>query len=82
MLNWLASSAGAYDRRFLPERAPVKRRYEDPELRRPSTKNMLKERWNKEVETLARKAYQVSWEDVRGTALEGFRTVRSLMKKE
>ncbi|KAL2004031.1 hypothetical protein VTN02DRAFT_829 [Thermoascus thermophilus] len=82
MLDWLASSAGAYDRRFAPYRPPVKRRFEELKHRKPSTKDMLKERWNQEVETLARRAYETRWEDVRETALVGFRTIRSLMKKE
>jgi hypothetical protein len=43
---------------------------------------MLKEKWNREVEALARKAYEVRWEDVRETAVEGFRTVSRLVKKE
>lgn len=34
------------------------------------------------METLARKALAVRWEDVQGTALEGFRTILRLVKKE
>ncbi|PYI01709.1 hypothetical protein BO78DRAFT_401088 [Aspergillus sclerotiicarbonarius CBS 121057] len=80
-LNWLASSTGAYDRRLLPSDS------EQEELKKlrgskPLMKDFLKQRWNQEVETLARKAYESRWEDARDTAVEGWKTVVRLVKKE
>jgi len=82
-INWLASSAGAYDRRFAPNED-----YRNIEDRRaaaqqqPTMKDVLKHRWNQEVELLARKAYESHWEDVRSTAVEGWRAAVRLVKKE
>ncbi|KAJ5610802.1 hypothetical protein N7510_007521 [Penicillium lagena] len=84
-INWLASSAGAYDRRFAPKEKDLR----DMEDRRrsaaqqpPTMKEVLKHRWNQEVEILARKAYESRWEDVRSTAVEGWSAVLRLVKKE
>ncbi|KAL1985100.1 hypothetical protein VTN96DRAFT_8229 [Rasamsonia emersonii] len=80
IINDLASPLGAYYRRFAPENQRKTRAEE--RLTRPSREDLLKHQWNKEVETLARKALAVRWEDVQETALEGFRTVSRLVKKE
>ncbi|OOG01160.1 hypothetical protein ASPCADRAFT_920 [Aspergillus carbonarius ITEM 5010] len=80
-LNWMASSTGAYDRRLLPsdaEQEEIKKLRES----KPPLKDFLKQRWNQEVETLARKAYESRWEDARDTAVEGWKTVVRLVKKE
>ncbi|KAJ5369645.1 hypothetical protein N7509_014257 [Penicillium cosmopolitanum] len=82
-INWLARSTGAYDRRNLPEDIP--RTLEDrfPPREGPITiKEVLKHRWNTEVEKLARKAHETRWEDVRDATAEGWRGVMSLVKKE
>ncbi|PWY83277.1 hypothetical protein BO94DRAFT_495630 [Aspergillus sclerotioniger CBS 115572] len=80
-LNWMTSSTGAYDRRLLPSDAEQE---EMKKLResKPPMKDFLKQRWNQEVETLARKAYESRWEDARDTAVEGWKTVVRLVKKE
>ncbi|KAL4809730.1 hypothetical protein BDV18DRAFT_157476 [Aspergillus unguis] len=79
-IDWLASSRGAYDRRLLPKgdeaRASTPMDREASEASRHRMKNQFKHRWNEEVRTLARKAYQTSWEDVRDVAAEGWRGVR------
>ncbi|KAJ9273444.1 hypothetical protein DTO212C5_518 [Paecilomyces variotii] len=80
ILNTLASPAGAYYRRFAPEVPEQKPR--DFETERAGTKALLKEKWNREVEALARKAYEVRWEDMRETAVEGFKAVSRLVKRE
>ena len=43
---------------------------------------MFKHRWNQEVEKLARKAYESRWEDARDVAVEGWKNVVRLVKKE
>ncbi|KAF7115548.1 hypothetical protein CNMCM5793_002642 [Aspergillus hiratsukae] len=79
-LNWIASPIGAYDRRLMPKDQPQL----DPERSRlqPTLKDFLKHRWNEEVETLARKAYESRWEDARDTAVAGWKAAMRLMKKE
>ncbi|KAJ6036114.1 hypothetical protein N7540_000393 [Penicillium herquei] len=82
-INWLASSAGAYDRRFAP--ADVPRRIEDRHSKKEgeiTMKEVLKHRWNQEVEKLARKAHETQWEDIRDTAVHSWTTARNLFKKE
>ncbi|KAJ5689662.1 hypothetical protein N7462_004054 [Penicillium macrosclerotiorum] len=82
-INWLASSSGAYDRRLLPEDPP--RRSEErhtPREDQITMKEVLKHRWNQEVEKFARKAYESRWEDVRDTAMEGWKAALRLVKKE
>lgn len=82
-INWLAASSGAYDRRFLPQDAP--RRCEGGESRQAdqtSIKEVLKHRWNQEVETLARKAHETRWEDVRDSATNGWDAALKAVKKE
>lgn len=81
-LNWLASSAGAYDRRLLPQETQKRPGEEEDRKTKPVLKDFLKHRWNQEVETLARKAYESRWEDARDTAVEGWKTVVRLVKKE
>ncbi|KAL4975445.1 hypothetical protein BDW66DRAFT_137281 [Aspergillus desertorum] len=83
IIEWLASSRGAYDRRLLPK---------DDEARTPSeatlspsrsgVKDQLKHRWNEEVRALARKTYNAQWGDVRDTAVEGLRAMKRSVKKE
>ncbi|SPB52965.1 unnamed protein product [Aspergillus niger] len=81
-LNWLASSAGAYDRRLLPQETQKRPGEQEDRATKPALKDFLKHRWNQEVETLARKAYESRWEDARDTAVEGWKTVMRLVKKE
>lgn len=45
-------------------------------------KEILKHRWNQEVEKLARKAYESRWEDVRGTAKETWKAAMRLVKRD
>ncbi|KAJ5086321.1 hypothetical protein NUU61_007628 [Penicillium alfredii] len=77
-LNWLSSSAGAYDRRFAPKDLPKQRE----EVQKPTMKEILKHRWNQEVEILARKAHETRWEDARDTAVDGWNAAMKLVKKE
>ncbi|KAJ5794367.1 hypothetical protein N7457_000966 [Penicillium paradoxum] len=83
-IDWLTSSAGAYDRRFLPEDIPRWRREELQAQNRaePTMKEILKHKWNKEVEILTRKAYEVTWEDMRNTAAGGWKTIVQVVKRE
>ncbi|KAK1150290.1 hypothetical protein N8T08_000192 [Aspergillus melleus] len=82
ILNQLASPIGAYDRRLAPTTLPKPDKDTSAESSRPELKDLLKHRWNKEVETLARKAYESRWEDARATAAEGWRSVVRLVKRE
>ncbi|EAW07891.1 MICOS complex subunit Mic12 family protein [Aspergillus clavatus NRRL 1] len=80
-LNWIASPVGAWDRRLAPRDQPPL----DPEQSKPSQpalKDFLKHRWNKELETFARKAYEARWEDARDTAVAGWKAAIRLVKKE
>ncbi|KAL4774823.1 hypothetical protein BDW60DRAFT_180466 [Aspergillus nidulans var. acristatus] len=83
MIEWLASSRGAYDRRLLPKDdetsmalggtlAPA----------RSGMRDQLKHRWNEEVRVLARKAYNVQWEDVRDTAAEAWMGMKRYVKRQ
>ncbi|KAJ5827669.1 hypothetical protein N7447_004432 [Penicillium robsamsonii] len=83
-IDWLTSSAGAYDRRFLPEDMPRRRReeLEAQKQAEPTMKEILKHRWNKEVEVLTKKAYETRWEDVRGAASEGWKAAVRVVKRE
>ncbi|KAF7595786.1 hypothetical protein BBP40_004917 [Aspergillus hancockii] len=80
-LNWLSSPIGAYDRRLAPSdtRQPAG---ETAKPLRPTMKDLLKHHWNQEVERLAKKAYDSRWEDARDMAMEGWKTVVGLVKKE
>ncbi|KAJ5131785.1 hypothetical protein N7448_005943 [Penicillium atrosanguineum] len=82
-INYLAASSGAYDRRFEPLYTP--RRLEDRAARRSEESDMkevLKHRWNKEVEKLARKAHETRWEDVTDTATEGWKAAVKFIKRD
>ncbi|KAJ5212622.1 uncharacterized protein N7498_004268 [Penicillium cinerascens] len=82
-INYLAASAGAYDRRFEPQYTP--RRLEERLARRdeqPDMKEVLKHRWNQEVEKLARKAHETRWENVTDTAAEAWKAAMKLLKKD
>ncbi|KAE8147006.1 hypothetical protein BDV25DRAFT_41855 [Aspergillus avenaceus] len=79
-LNSLASPVGAYDRRLAPKDLPPTQELSEP--LRPTMKDLLKHHWNQEIEKLARKAYDIHWEDARNTAAEGWKTVTRLVKKE
>ncbi|KAA8652195.1 hypothetical protein EYZ11_008307 [Aspergillus tanneri] len=81
ILNRLASPVGAYDRRLVPRNLPQPDR-EATRPSRPELKDLLKHRWNKEVEMLARKAYESRWVDARDTAVEGWKSLIRLVKKE
>ncbi|KAH2431756.1 hypothetical protein KXW35_008603 [Aspergillus fumigatus] len=79
-LNWIASPIGAYDRRLAPKDPPqldLERSQQQPTL-----KDFLKHRWNEEVETLARRAYESRWEDARDAAIAGWKAAMRLMEKE
>jgi altered-inheritance-of-mitochondria protein 5 len=66
----------------------VKKDKEDNEVeevsrrRRPTKQELLKHQWNKEAELLVRRALAVRWEDVRGTAAEGYKAITRLVKRE
>jgi altered-inheritance-of-mitochondria protein 5 len=45
-------------------------------------KEVLKQRWNAEVETLTRKAYETRWQDVRDTAAGGWKAAAQMLKRE
>lgn len=83
-IDWLVSSSGAYDRRNLPTELPRRRReeLEAQKLAEPTTKEILKQRWNKEVETLTRKAYETRWQDIRDTAADGWKAAAQILKRE
>ncbi|KAJ5799212.1 uncharacterized protein N7518_001280 [Penicillium psychrosexuale] len=83
-IDWLNSSAGAYDRRFLPEDVPRWRREEFEAQRQaePTMEEIFKHRWNKEVEALTRKAYETRWEDVRHAAAESWKAAARVVKRE
>lgn len=83
-IDWLVSSSGAYDRRNLPTDIP-RRRQEELEAQKraePTMKEILKHRWNKEVEVLTRKAYETRWQDVRDTVSEGWKAAARVVKRE
>lgn len=82
VINQLASPIGAYDRRLAPKSLPKPDEETSPESSRPELKDLLKHRWNKEVATLAQKAHQSRWEDARATAVEGWKSVVRLVKRE
>lgn len=42
----------------------------------------MKHRWNKEVETLVRKAHESRWEDARETVAEGWNAAMKYVKRE
>lgn len=82
-INWLASSSGAYDRRFLPQDTPRRREGTQSEQEgQVSIKEVLKHKWNQEVEALARKAHETQWEDVRNATTNSWNAVWKSVKKE
>ncbi|KAG2414083.1 hypothetical protein HFD88_003274 [Aspergillus terreus] len=82
LLNWLASPTGAYDRRLIPIEVRQPEKKDPAEPPRYPMKDLLKHRWNEEVQTLARKAVETRWEDVRDTAGESWKILMRLVKKE
>ncbi|BCS25651.1 MICOS complex subunit Mic12 family protein [Aspergillus puulaauensis] len=83
MIDWLASSRGAYDRRLLPKDGEdIASRERALAASKSPMKDRLKHQWNEEVRMLARKAYESRWEDVRDAAAEGWGGVRSFIKRE
>ncbi|KAL4888430.1 hypothetical protein BDV59DRAFT_206130 [Aspergillus ambiguus] len=82
LLTWLASPTGAYDRRLIPKEVRQPEKKEAVEPARHPMKDVLKHRWNEEVQTLARKAVETRWEDVRDTAGEGWKVLMKLVKRE
>ncbi|KAI9928563.1 hypothetical protein ASPWEDRAFT_24553 [Aspergillus wentii DTO 134E9] len=80
-LNWTASPTGAYDRRLAPKDF---KRWDDEITKssNPTINDIFKDRWNQEVKTLAKKANESRWEDVRDAAAEGWRAARRLVKRE
>ncbi|KAJ5297919.1 hypothetical protein PENANT_c012G03517 [Penicillium antarcticum] len=83
-INWLTSSIGAYDRRNLPADVPRRRR-EEIEAQNPSVptmKEILKQKWNSELEVLTRKAYETRWEDMRDAAIEGWKAAARVVKRD
>ncbi|KAL2872168.1 MICOS complex subunit Mic12 family protein [Aspergillus lucknowensis] len=82
-INLLASPRGAYDRRLLPADEELSTRTEGALTpSSPGMKDQLKHQWNEEVRKLARKACDSRWEDVRDTAVEGWRGVKRLVKRD
>ncbi|KAL2817882.1 hypothetical protein BJX63DRAFT_429572 [Aspergillus granulosus] len=88
-INYLALSRGAYDRRLLPAdkdaeevSAQVMGLGSSRSGSGSGMQDQLKHQWNEEVRKLARKAYESRWEDVRDTAVEGWKGVRRLVKRE
>ncbi|KAF9887487.1 hypothetical protein FE257_010204 [Aspergillus nanangensis] len=81
-LNWLALPTGAYDRRLIPREIQQPEREEPSESRQHPMKDLLKHRWNEEVQVLAKKASESRWEDVRDTAGESWKLIVRLVKKE
>ncbi|KAJ5893847.1 hypothetical protein N7495_005538 [Penicillium taxi] len=82
-VTWIASSMGAYDRRFLPQDAPLS--LEDRLAKRreqTTTKEVLKHRWNQEVEKLAHQASETRWEDVRATATNGWNATLKAVNRD
>ena len=81
-INWLASSSGAYDRRFAPSDASRHHdtRRSEHEDQKPM-KEILKHRWNQEVEGLARMINNTHWEDVQNTAADGWKAVIDSVRK-
>jgi altered-inheritance-of-mitochondria protein 5 len=45
-------------------------------------KEILKQKWNTELEVLTRKAYETRWEDVRDAATEGWKAAARVVKRE
>ena len=93
LLNWVSSSAGAYDRRFLPDRARPRwgdeRKDQQENNRtvrwpsgRPNIKDLLKHRWNEEMEKLAREAWEMRWQDGMNVAVEGWKAAVRLVRGE
>ncbi|KAJ5151866.1 hypothetical protein N7492_010161 [Penicillium capsulatum] len=81
-INWLASSSGAYDRRFLPpDSRPREERTRESEDQ-TSIKEVLKHRWNQEVEFLARKAHETRWGDIRDGATNVWKAALNVVKKD
>jgi len=82
-INWLAASSGAYNRRFETQYTPrgleerLARREEQPDM-----KEILKHRWNQEVEKLAQKAHESRWEDVRDTATDCWKAALKFVKRD
>jgi altered-inheritance-of-mitochondria protein 5 len=81
VINEIASPLGAYYRRFAPD-AQQTPTVSVAEPRRPSAEELLKHQWNKEVETLAKKALSVRFEDVREDATKAIKTISRLLKRE
>lgn len=83
-IDWLVSSSGAYDRRNLPIDIPRRRReeLEAQKQAEPTMKEILKHRWNKEVEILTRRAYETRWQDVRDTVADGWKAAAQILKRE
>jgi altered-inheritance-of-mitochondria protein 5 len=83
IINEIASPLGAYYRRFAPDSQQTPTvAVAGAEPRRPSTEELLKHQWNKEVETLAKKAFSLRLEDVREDAMKGIKTISRLVKRE
>lgn len=88
-LQWIGSSIGAYDRRSSPKLLEEKKSLETDYYSEPArkhreltTKELLKHRWNTEVQALTRKVYEGRWEDARGRVAEGWETARKYVKGE
>jgi MICOS complex subunit MIC12 len=80
ILNDISSPLGAYIRKFAQE-APSNPSIA-PQPVRPSAEDLLKQQWNKEVKTLARKTVNLRWQDVTDTATEVAKRISELVKRE
>lgn len=83
-IDWLVSSSGAYDRHNLPVDIPRRRReeLEAQKQAEPTMKEILKQRWNTEVENLTRKAYETRWQDIRDATADGWKAATQIIKRE
>ena len=90
-LQWIASPIGAYDRRFTPKELERRQKnnetgyYSEPagkQKQQPTTKELLKHRWNQEVQALARRVHESRWEDARERVADGWKSARKYVKGE
>lgn len=79
LLNNLASPIGAYNRRLAPK-DPSPANEAASQSSQPPMEDMLKHHWNKEVERLAKKAFESRWQSSWDVAVEGWKAAKRLVK--
>jgi altered-inheritance-of-mitochondria protein 5 len=82
ILNDISSPLGAYYRSFAQEEETPRKDSIAATSKKPSAEELLKHQWNKELETLAKKALNLRWQDVSHTATESFKTISKFVKRE